>query len=810
MPFFQWFDFLGTGIQAFFSWATFNRDAFKFNVTWRQAQKYQQKNYQIGWTAVARGDIRDIMSVSVTRINNYMIVGTLILGIATSFVFNVSFASGWPDFVVYAFFASIVTSIIYLAVSIMFAVKGQNCAFTQTMKLLTYQMRPENPADYTHDYMKQAQWIEMNGIRSLLRIPGIMPNYDTGARASLPGRAGDSRFPPVRSHGEPSTGLASRQGVGFQQNENRCTDDTLEDLTPLESLVRSSMQLWYLTKFGRFMRLWLPYDTYSKYSMGLGIVSLGHAMGYFCLGKLISEGRHLSAWPACTLMSGFSYTILLAVAVNFQNTVRDIGVRLVVFLFLAGGPIAGIAGSVAESEIMHAIMVSCCYFLHFVFWAVWLFLARKGIPNDKRLSFESLTGNYWADQPYSVGPGDLWVDGSLHRLSRTSRSASKADVGLAVRSCGSGEGVDTRGRSEGGGSRCSDQALGPFLGRSGEGGPQALGETTAETGIGLSEEKWPTDDKRFEDKAFRTSEKTRKILLQAIFVTAMLWFSMFVWSFSGFWYIGLDGEVRPAAGVSWAQVNEIVLDWPSPFFRPHTIACAGNRAFLADRFRIYEFSVDGGQMVRVPCAVRSIIVSVGASCDQTGRCGPLVLVRGGPVNNGSTAPMQVVDCEASDASPLLRESRPAEHLSVIALESSEAGATTDGRRHELLVVHGGEVVQYARAAPPRNAWEPQWHIGSLGGSDLCALGAADKLLLSFFRRRRAGMELSPAAVEIVARDVRSMERRGLWALPRRTKSSLPALASGCALAGGSKALVLLEAGEPGDPPPRVAKLSLTD
>ena len=48
---------------------------------------------------------------------------------------------------------------------------------TQTQPLFKladtlYEVRPENPAEYSHDYMRQAQWIERLGLTQLLRIPG--------------------------------------------------------------------------------------------------------------------------------------------------------------------------------------------------------------------------------------------------------------------------------------------------------------------------------------------------------------------------------------------------------------------------------------------------------------------------------------------------------------------------------------------------------------------------------------------------------------------------------------------------------------
>jgi hypothetical protein len=37
--------------RSIFAWIAFNRDGFADNVSWRQAQKYQQKNYNISCSA---------------------------------------------------------------------------------------------------------------------------------------------------------------------------------------------------------------------------------------------------------------------------------------------------------------------------------------------------------------------------------------------------------------------------------------------------------------------------------------------------------------------------------------------------------------------------------------------------------------------------------------------------------------------------------------------------------------------------------------------------------------------------------------
>eukprot|EP00438_Fugacium_kawagutii_P032267 Skav209898 [mRNA] locus=scaffold2642:404817:414089:- [translate_table: standard] len=75
-------------------------------------------------------------------------------------------------------------------------------------------------------------------------------------------------------------------------------DINLEEATPLESLVMRTSHTWYLSKFAEFMRLWHPYDMYAKYSMGLGILCLGHSSTYFALGVLSVQDYYLTEYAA--------------------------------------------------------------------------------------------------------------------------------------------------------------------------------------------------------------------------------------------------------------------------------------------------------------------------------------------------------------------------------------------------------------------------------------------------------------------------------------------------------------------------------
>merc|ERR1712113_12844 len=102
-----------------------------------------------------------------------------------------------------------------------------------------------------------------------------------------------------------------------------------------------------------------------------------------------------------------------------------------------------------------------------------------------------------------------------------------------------------------------------------------------------------------------------------MFVSAGLWAWMFGWAVTKY-VIHADLE-----GMAWhrtgreqhAAFQEEHVDWISPLFRPSSVACAGGKMFLADKFGIFELS-DGG-MHRVRCDLERSIIDVASFCQGT-------------------------------------------------------------------------------------------------------------------------------------------------------------------------------------------------
>jgi len=803
MPAFtDWYDIIGTGVQSLFAWTTFNRDAFADNVGWRQNQRYQQKNYHISWIAVARDDIRDMMAISVNRLNNFMIVNGLILGVAGSAITSASFNTKASPFLVSAFLVCIATAIVFLVLAIMFGIKGQNCAFTNTMKLLTWEMRPENPADYNHDYMSQAQWIEKNGLTQMFRIPGLMPNYKTDAKVlehELP-----EHMKKLKAEAA-AKGQYAGKHAGSMRARGSDSELVAEDFTALEHLEVSSTSLWYLTKFGHFMRLWMPYDTHCKYAMGMGMLSLGHAGAYFTMATILSGGWDVPWYAAVGACFAFVYMVALVIQQNFKEVGPALKFTITAVLCL--GPTLGVYAATTKVDLLHKYLWIMCFFFHFAFWSFAYFgTYSPKVLRASRLGAVGTEGGFWGQteaghytkhtgkhfghQQSGEGKGNMPAaadatvvgNGSQQTPSEKSDwSDTEYDTETDDEDDASYPGSRSaayRYKEDGGGGGTSSAAAAESF--SGTSSSSASAAAAAAFAVGQPHDhslsgshdkvisgagRWPTDDHRFEDKVEDTKHKVRNALQQTIIVVICVWFSLLVWVITQAFYVDEDSPLRRTYAGESAQV----VKWPSPFLRPTRIACveasSGSMGydFLADDFRIFKLTAS--VVTEAPCHLNSTIRDLSSYCD--GACWPVVLAEGN----------HIVDCQTGVAERLLQDAREAFLLSVY---TTNPGKPL--REQKLIISPGdGKLVQYMWSRP-KDGWVPEYELTPPGGvtDDPVAIDVSGDQLVLFY-----GVKADQLAIR--RRDLKNMEPSGTpWSL-----SSVAApLRHGCSFDRGTKAMVL--------------------
>lgn len=356
---------IGTG----FGMSAYNQAAYMGSVAMRQSQVYQEKNYGLSWVAIARDDVRDMMTISISRINNYMIVATLILGISTSAILGADMHERAPDFLVQAFWVSMGISILFFGLSIMFSVKGQNAAFLNTMRLLTWEIRPETPASYDHDYLQQAFSFEREGLGALFRLPLMRMRHGQQAPPAQGAKARLDVLPAVHSFG-------SRAPDYYVPNRPNAEKEASREGGPFEQLAPESRQLLYLARFGHFMQLWQPFDTHSRQCIGLGLVSLTQGAAYFTLCKLTSDRKLNQSVTAVSMISIFSYIIF---AICQQNlTKMPLGLKIFVNGLFFSGPVAGtVAAIVTEPEWVRQFLAPLGCLCHCLLYLMMLLISLR-------------------------------------------------------------------------------------------------------------------------------------------------------------------------------------------------------------------------------------------------------------------------------------------------------------------------------------------------------------------------------------------------------------------------------------------------
>lgn len=283
-------------------------------------------------------------------------------------------------------------------------------------------------------------------------------------------------------------------------------------------------------------------------------------------------------------------------------------------------------------------------------------------------------------------------------------------------------------------------------------------------------------------------------------VSAGLWACMFGWALAKY---SFNADVirstwlgGGAINIQEALVKQEHVDWISPLFRPSSIACAGGRTFLADRFGIFELSSDD-DMHRVHCGLERSIIDVAAFCHGT-RCAPLALVGG---SGGD--PAGVVDCSANhshSATRLLFDDASSPRFLSVRVTVPGEGLTSQ----RLIVGYAnGDLLQYVWAGD-KDAWEPEWYLGkvdgeTLRGADAAAAEGGEGGRLVLFR----GGAASRRTVEV--RSLLTMELLSEWVAPGAARR----VASGCAIESGFSAHVLSSAGSsPDDHQPKLLRLRL--
>eukprot|EP00930_Biecheleria_cincta_P034028 TRINITY_DN23556_c0_g1_i1.p1 TRINITY_DN23556_c0_g1~~TRINITY_DN23556_c0_g1_i1.p1 ORF type:complete len:815 (+),score=113.05 TRINITY_DN23556_c0_g1_i1:55-2499(+) len=764
----------GAGFAGVYSWASgvysYNREAWMNDIQVEQAHAYQEDNLRISMHSMHREEIRDLVDSDINKINNSILVATLILSLAGEMLVEGQIPKDCPAFVLNAYMLCLGSAIFHLSMSILFGICSSSEAYKSAARLLTKTIRPD--WDKIFKRLKRREATETtatfeNMPLSAMMMPPLASRLRKTVRSQMHGdaavqpatAAGDTdashddagssqQAASERRHTRPPT-TRKRPSVAtapcaFAVNSEWLEDGEARDMQQAEAEEQSDSDeefpadldndvitpehignVVWRRKWTDYSQDWTQYSSCMFKCVAFGVTHLLEACGYLAVGTLYSG--YADAWAFWAVQILFS--VINVLVVNFflarfkAKKVRNKVLRWVITLdprcvacIVASGPFFCVIAAATSIESWDRVLVPMCYGAHTL---VECFFIDSFVDDD-------LGDEQQEEKPAADGDN-----------SRSGNDTFRSMVSLA-------------------GDKETDTAL--LHGCPDPEDPDRV-EMTAAT---CKTPRMPSLDFAGTRDADLRRSMPKIMLHKGLIVIKLLWISAFVWALWGAAF-GMDFQNEQAVmpmmnyGPRVLKTESIHFDTPSPYFRPHALVCPKGKIFVADKYRVFELVGKNMEVRTFKCNVTGTIADIGATC--TGNiCSPVVLLNGNPPH--------VLDCKTGEQLPLLQTSMPATKLAVYSSEPLGPGHTIFASVDNIVTAYGWSL--------EHRGWAPWWDVTSRQ-NEILSIDIMNGQLIMF---REKGL------VEV--QDLKSGQQCGLWTLPQSTT----VIGGGCAEPISSSVLVL--------------------
>eukprot|EP00931_Biecheleriopsis_adriatica_P076169 TRINITY_DN49904_c0_g1_i1.p1 TRINITY_DN49904_c0_g1~~TRINITY_DN49904_c0_g1_i1.p1 ORF type:complete len:1178 (+),score=234.49 TRINITY_DN49904_c0_g1_i1:92-3535(+) len=423
----------GLGAKELF---TYNRENFKFDQDQRIEREALRLEMQVKRFELFREDVRDLVELTVDRMDVYHLVGALFLEFCIVLFCEGRVQASAPPFLLSLFLLSNACAFIYLLLAVWLSMHASIASHSFGVRLLTRFVRLPIPS------MKQITNLrstlkdyERQGIANLLRLPfqdqqewqqvhGVDETPGKGETSRPQGdvnttqpRAASSLAPPVAGEGSASSSSAGmakspRTGnalsapmattIGKQNSPRGPAPASLksgqnllperdENVLGGEDLLNSSGAApeRHVQLFRQLQSKWQCYDAYCRVCMGLGVNQILQGLSYYCICHTLVENRSpTTGYALVTLFQ--STTIALAVLDLAGLKRREIlavqVVGIMPCLLTAWGVAHGKRNEAGELDPDQTYMLSPLSFLCQVLWLeLWLRVAAPDGGDQAKL-----------------------------------------------------------------------------------------------------------------------------------------------------------------------------------------------------------------------------------------------------------------------------------------------------------------------------------------------------------------------------------------------------------------------------------------
>ena len=184
-----------SGIKGLFM---YNRQSYSFNKSLDQERLYHLQKMRIEQVKLYRDDIRDLFGLVVGKMNNYYLINTLALGFSLGFYYEGKVPSDIPSWLYWSWAMSLSTAIVFLFLSVWFAVHASVIAQMFSTRLLTQWLRLPIPGPEQIDAAApRLEDFEAAPVNHQFRVPIFADKLKTQKGVVVGAKPGASSDPPT-------------------------------------------------------------------------------------------------------------------------------------------------------------------------------------------------------------------------------------------------------------------------------------------------------------------------------------------------------------------------------------------------------------------------------------------------------------------------------------------------------------------------------------------------------------------------------------------------------------------------------------
>lgn len=314
---------IGLGAKELFS---YNRESYKFDQDQRLEREMLRLEMQVKRFELFREDVRDLVELTVGRMDVYHLVGALFLEFCVTFFCEGRVQASAPPFILALFLLSNACAFVYLLIAVWLSMHASIASHSFGVRLLTRFVRLPIPSpQQIASLSRRLADFEKQGLENVLRLPVLHQSNDWTApqvevppkdqpgdgtlqsAPAAPATPGAGSQPVETTHAPPSNGTAeTSQAVAAEntapitENEEAARRDCLGNgeapFCGEEAMLRpAAMPGLHVQLFRRLQAKWQCYDAYCRVCMALGVNQILQGLTYYAIVHTLVENRS----PSC-------------------------------------------------------------------------------------------------------------------------------------------------------------------------------------------------------------------------------------------------------------------------------------------------------------------------------------------------------------------------------------------------------------------------------------------------------------------------------------------------------------------------------